>query len=79
MANVKIIFESYDSSDFHNTELQCFATTSNDVYIEIKDVSCEHDYNVQYIRLDRETAIKLHRELKKQISFLEVEQYKCNL
>jgi hypothetical protein len=70
MANVKVIF--YDSKE-DEVELQCFATLTNNIFLSIEDTSCDHDYNIQSIRLDRSTAIRLVRELKKQIGFLESE------
>lgn len=69
MANVKLIFEQKGLEK----QLQCFATDFNDIYIEILDNEIEHQYNMQSISLDRSTAIRLVRELKKQIGYLESE------
>lgn len=68
MANVKMVF--YDCKE-EKVELQCYATIENNVNVCIEDTSCDHDYNIQIISLDRSTAIRLVRELKKQIGFLE--------
>ena len=43
------------------------------VYIEILDNDFDVNYNIQSISLDRNTAIRLVRELKKQIGYLESE------
>ena len=67
MANVKMVF--YDGEK-EKVELQCYATIENNVNICIEDTSCEHNYNIQIISLDKSTAIRLVRELKKQIGFL---------
>lgn len=69
MANVKLVFHEKASEK----ELQCYATEFNEIYIEILNNEIEHEYNSQSISLDRSTAIRLVRELKKQIGFLESE------
>jgi len=65
--------------EFHSTErsklnvsLVTFANTFNEVYIRIGDFD-KDAYNCAAICLDKETAIKLAKELRKQISFLEDE------
>jgi hypothetical protein len=65
MANIKLIFQ--DSSE--KKELQCYATISKQILIEIKN-----DFNeFEFICLDKITAVRLVRELKKQIGLLESE------
>jgi uncharacterized pyridoxamine 5'-phosphate oxidase family protein len=64
MANVKLIFQNL----YDETELQCYATTKKEIYIQIKDYS-----NINFIYLDKETSVRLVRELKKQIGLLESE------
>lgn len=69
MANVKLVFLGTEISKTQEHYLVCYHNKSNDIFIEIKD-----DSNIaSFICLDRSTAIKLHRELKKQISFIEME------
>ncbi len=59
--------------DFHSTErskvnskLRAYYNAENELYIEI-----EHDdYPASYVCLDKETAIKLAKEIRKQISFI---------
>lgn len=64
--------------DFHSTEkskvktaLRTFSNQSNEIFIEIEDTSVDHEYGFQFVCLDKETAIKLAKEIRKQISFLE--------
>jgi hypothetical protein len=66
MANVKLIFHERGTEK----QLQCFASDFNEIYIEISDKEIENDLNVQSISLDRNTSIRLVRELKKQIGNL---------
>lgn len=73
MANVKLIFQGTEESSTNEIGLQCYSNSNNNIYISIKDYDCNQDYSIQHICLDKETAIKLHRELKKHISFLESE------
>lgn len=68
MANVKVIF--YDSREGEKIELNCSATLRDEICVSIQDKSCYHDYNIQEIKLDKPTAVRLVRELKKQIGLL---------
>lgn len=69
MENVKLIFQDQEETK----QFQCFATISNKIYIEIIDIEAKHDYNFQCILINKQTAVRLVRELKKQIGFLESE------
>ena len=69
MANTKLVFLGTSGE----MELVCFVSIYNEICINIIDTSVSHNYNSECIAMDKETAIKLHRELKKQISFLEKE------
>ena len=70
MANVKLIFQGTENSGSSEVGLRCFVNCLDEITISVEDYDCDHTNNEQRISLDRETAIKLHRELKKQISFL---------
>jgi len=70
-ARVKTIFNGTDRSRTQEVDLLCYANSSNEIFIQITDNTTTHDYNCEFICLNKSTAIKLHRELKKQISFLE--------
>ncbi len=59
--------------DFHSTErskvksvLRAFTTTNNELFIEVE----HEDTPSSFVCLDKETAIKLAKELRKQISFI---------
>jgi len=65
MENVKLVFVGTDNE----TELQVFANNENNIFIDIQTEGYPHSF----ITLNRATAIKLSKELKKQISYLEGE------
>jgi hypothetical protein len=66
MAKVKILFQGTERSQTDESELEVFATVHNEIYITIEDQS----YPGSYICLDKATAVRLVRELKKQIGFI---------
>lgn len=62
---VNLLFQGSKSSDTQEHTLKVFANTNYEIYIEIETLG----YGEQsFIVLDRETAIKLSKELRKQIS-----------
>jgi hypothetical protein len=65
---VTLIFEE-DGCEL-NPKLELFATTDNRVLVKVCYDS-DDDADVRVIRLDRLTAIRLAKELRKQISLLE--------
>lgn len=69
MANTKLVFLGSEISETEQHELVCFANDKNEIYIQIDMPGFE----TSWLCLDRGTSIKLHRELKKQISFIERE------
>jgi hypothetical protein len=69
MANTKLVFIGTEKSNSEEHELVCYHNTNNEIYINIS----APDFRDVFICLDKSTAIKLHRELKKQISFIESE------
>lgn len=66
MAKVKILFYGTERSKTESSELEAFANVYNEICISIEDQS----YPGSIICLDKSTAIRLVRELKKQIGFL---------
>lgn len=73
MADIDIIFKGALESRTEENQLQVYCNISNNITISILD---EKNNNYGYptiISLNKETAIKFHRELKKQISFIESE------
>lgn len=71
MANTKLLFFGTESSGTSDIEMSCYANEQNKIFIQLLDTSADHWHNSQHIVLDKATAIKLHRELKKQISYIE--------
>lgn len=69
MANTKLVFIGTENSQTDDHELVCYQNKSNEIYINIS----VPNYDDLFICLDKSTSIKLHRELKKQISFIESE------
>jgi hypothetical protein len=67
---VRIIFNGTLTSATSEHELEVFVNVDNEIHVRITDTESEHGFNIQHICLDKRTAIKLHRELKKQISFI---------
>jgi hypothetical protein len=68
---VELKFTSTQRSELQ-TELIAHCNQNNEIYIEIKEPDERtHDWDYQFICLDKETAIKLAKELRKQISMLE--------
>lgn len=73
MADVSIIFKGSVNTSTEDNQLEVFANTQNKISITIFDPIINHNGYPNVIQLNKETAIRLHRELKKQISFLESE------
>ena len=72
MANVKLVFSGTERSGTEESELQLYHTAHNEILVEINDLDSEPSI----ICLDRLTAIRLHKELKKQISYFREEDVK---
>lgn len=66
---VRTIYCSDDES--YKTELLAYANTQNQIFIQIYDPEEESSYYSQHIVLDKKTAIRLVKDLKRQISLLE--------
>jgi len=66
MSNVKLLFCGTTKSETEEHQLECYHNTNNEIYINIS----MPNWDYSFICLDKSTAIKLHRELKKQISFI---------
>lgn len=71
MSRTKLVFYGTDESKTSDTELTCYMNNNNQIFIQITDQAQEYFDNIQFICLDKATAIKLHRELKKQISYIQ--------
>jgi len=64
MENTKIIFCSSKEDD--QSEMQAYINTQNELFITIENEL--HQFS--YITLNRETAIKFVKHLKKEISYM---------
>lgn len=67
MENVQLIFKGTERSKTDEVELVTWATFDNEIFISIND-----NYP-QCIYLSKQTAVRLVRELKRQIGYLESE------
>jgi len=67
MANIKLVFQGTDVSETNEHELVAYANTRNEIYLSI---DCDSNYP-SFICLDKATAVKLVKELKLQISYLQ--------
>ena len=69
MANVKLLFCGTDESKTNETQLEVLASTTNEVMFFISDGSYESQ-----VCFDKVTAVRLVRELKKQIGFIDYKE-----
>lgn len=67
MANIKLVFKGSEKSETQDHELVAYSNTNNEIYICIE---MENNYP-SFICLDKSTAVKLVKELKLQISYLD--------
>lgn len=67
MANVKLIFSGTERSKTDKHELEAFVNSQNDLYININ----ENNHTESHICLDKQTAVRLVRELKRQIALID--------
>lgn len=66
--SVKTIYQSSEKSE-HKSEMEVYANDSGELFIYIYDPEDEQFYS-NFICLDKKTAIKLVRHIKREISFL---------
>lgn len=64
---VKLVFYGTSDSGTQENELELFVNAKNEIFISIADPG----YPGTHICLDRETAIKLSKELRKQIALIQ--------
>ena len=70
MPNIKLLFFGSEESQTQEHQLECYQNQNNNIYLNI---DMDNGWDSSFICLNKSTAIKLHRELKKQISFLKDE------
>jgi hypothetical protein len=68
--SIKIKFYGTEETRSDARYLECY-NVNNQITMFIEDEDCSHDYNQQWISLDKPTAIRLSRELRKQIALLD--------
>lgn len=68
MSNTKLIFCDSDASSDYQPEMQADVTEKNKLLIQIDDL--HRDDPPSFITLDKETAIRFVKHLKKEISFI---------
>lgn len=67
---VQLIFYGSEKSETTEHELKCFCNTHNEIYIGLE----MHQGMEHFICLNKETAIKFSKELRKQIALIEDEK-----
>lgn len=73
MADIDIIFKGSENTLTEENQLQVYCNINNKITISIYDENVNNYGYPTIICLNKQTAIKFHRELKKQISFIESE------
>jgi hypothetical protein len=68
---VKLSFQGIEKSETNQNELECYRNVNENILILIKDTKCDYGDCRKWIELDKTTAIKLSRELRKQIALIE--------
>ena len=66
----ELIFNSTERSEA-NTNLVIRVNQFNEISLTITNLKSEYDNNCQYITLEKSAAIKLAKELRRQISYLQ--------
>jgi hypothetical protein len=68
---VKLKFYGTEETKTENQSLEIFANQSKEITLIINDEDVDLVLNKQIISLDKQTAIRLSRELRKQIALLD--------
>jgi len=68
---IKLSFQGIEKSETQYHELECYRNINENILILIKDTKCDYGDCKKWIELDKYTAIKLSRELRKQIAAIE--------
>jgi hypothetical protein len=71
MERMKILFYGTDRSDSENHTIEIFANSFDEIFIEINNENSHNGLDSQFICLNKQTAIKLVKELKKAIGQLD--------
>jgi hypothetical protein len=68
---IKLKFYGTENSNTETQTLEIYCNEDNEIYVNIKDEDSNHSFYEQHICLDKETAIKLSREIRKQIALID--------
>jgi hypothetical protein len=68
---IQLKFYGTEKTETQENSLEVFINSQEEITILIKDESVSHDFNRQLVSLDKPTAIRLSRELRKQIALLD--------
>ena len=68
---VQLKFYGTEATNTDEHSLDVFVNSQLEITVRIKDESVDHDFNQQVVSLDKQTAIRLSRELRKQIALLD--------
>lgn len=71
MADIKTIFLGVIGTSSEDTQLECYCNVSNNITFSILDKNVDNYGYPVITQLSKETAIKLSKELRKQISLIE--------
>lgn len=64
---VVLVFSGTRRSETDSTELSLYVNDKNELFVKMES----EDGNFSYLCLDKPTAIRLQKEIRKQISFME--------
>jgi len=72
MANVKLVFSGAQEHECFQTTLVAYKNAAGGLYIAIEDTNSKNKWSgEQFIVLDRETAVRLSKELRRQIALMD--------
>ncbi len=68
MANVKLLFYGTEESETENVSIECFYNAGRELSIVIDEEQLQRK---KFIVLDKSTAIRFSKELRKQIALMD--------
>lgn len=68
---VQLIYYGSEKSETNDQELRCFCNSANEIFVGIRNTANDLE---NFICLDKSTAIKLSKELRKQIALIDDEE-----
>lgn len=68
MANVKLLFYGTEESETENVSIECFYNVGRELSIVIDEEKLQRK---KFIVLDKSTAIRFSKELRKQIALMD--------